>query len=69
MTVTFVMLRGSGCDFVMVTVWSLGCDSNVVMLGVWGVTSPSNSHSHIMLKASLVPKSNILEGGELGQGA
>jgi len=53
----------------MVMVRSLGCDSNVVMLGVWGVMSPSNSHGHITLKAFLVPKSNILEGGELGQGA
>ena len=53
----------------MVMVWPLGCDGNVVMLRVWGVMLPSNSHSHIMLGASLVPKSSTLEGEELGQGA
>jgi len=53
----------------MVTLWSSGCDSNVVTLGVQGVMLPSNSHGHVTLGASLVPKSNTLEGGELGQGA
>ncbi len=53
----------------MVTVRPSGCDGNVVTLGVWGVMLPSNSHSHVMLGVSLVPKSNTLEGGELGQGA
>ena len=53
----------------MVMLWSSGYDSNVVMLGIRGVMLPSNSHGHIMLGASLVPKSNTLEGGELGQGA
>ena len=53
----------------MVMLQSSGCDSNIVTLGVQGVTLPSNSHSHVTLGASLVPKSNTLEGGELGQGA
>ena len=53
----------------MVMLRSSGCDSNVVTLGVQGVMLPSNSHGHVTLGASLVPKSNTLEGGELGQGA
>ena len=53
----------------MVTGWPSGCDSNIVMLGVQGVMLPSNSHSHITLGASLVPKLDTLEGGELGPGA
>ncbi len=53
----------------MVMVRPLGCDSNVVTLGVQGVMLPSNSYGHVMLGASLVPKSNTLEGGELRQGA
>ncbi len=68
MTVTFVMVWGLGCDFVMVMVRSSGCDSNIVMLGVRGVTLPSNSHGYVTLGVSLVPKSNTLEGEELGQG-
>ena len=63
------MLQGSGSDFVMVTVQPSGCDSNVVMLRVRGVMLPSNSHGHVTLGVSLVPKSSTLEGGELGQGA
>ena len=51
----------------MVTVWPSGCDSNIVMLGVRGVMLPCNSHGHVMLGVSLVPKSSALEGGELGQ--
>ena len=51
----------------MVMLWPSGCDSNVVMLRVRGVMLPSNSHGHITLGASLVPKSSALEGGELGQ--
>ncbi len=53
----------------MVMVRPSGCDGNIVMLRVRGVTLPSNSHGHVTLRASLVPKSNTLEGGELGQGA
>ena len=53
----------------MVMVQPLGYDGNIVTLGVQGVMLPSNSHGHIMLGASLVPKSSTLEGGELGQGA
>ena len=62
------MVWGLGCDFVMVMVQSSGCDSNIVMLGVQGVTLPSNSHGYVTLGVSLVPKSNTLEGEELGQG-
>ncbi len=47
----------------MVMLWPSGCDSNVVMLRVRGVMLPSNSHGHITLGASLVPKSSALEGG------
>ena len=53
----------------MVMVQPLGYDGNIVTLGVQGVMLPSNSHSHVTLGASLVPKLNTLEGGELGQGA
>ncbi len=52
----------------MVTVWPSGYDSNVITLGVWGVILPCNSHGHITLGVSLVPKLSTLEGGELGQG-
>ena len=54
---------------VMVTVQGLGCDGHVSQVGDRGVMLPSNSHGHVMLGASLVPKLNTLEGGELGQGA